>query len=202
MTSTAEDKNRRKEEDAQAVREVLAGDKRSFEKLQSRYFKLIKSLIRRMIRDERDVDDLTQETFIKAYNALDTFRFDYSFSSWIYRIASNSCIDFLRKKRFSTVPLNRSVDNSTEEYDIEIEDDSYSADQKVLMDERRKALDKAVEKLPDNYKLIIKLRHVEELDYKEIAEKLDMPLGTVKAHLFRARKTLLSCLKNQKYLFY
>ncbi len=202
MTDTAEDKNRRKEQDAQAVREVLAGDKRAFEKLQNRYFKLIKSLIRRMIRDERDVDDLTQETFIKAYNALNTFRFDYSFSSWIYRIASNSCIDFLRKKRFSTVPLNRSVDNSTEEYVVEIEDDSFTADRKVLMEERRKALDKAVEKLPENYKLIIKLRHVEELDYKEIAERLDMPLGTVKAHLFRARKTLLAGLKNQKYLFY
>jgi RNA polymerase sigma factor (sigma-70 family) len=188
------------EEDFAAVRRVLAGDNGGFEVLQKKYNRIITSLIRRMIRNEEDVRDLTQDTFIKAYNAISSFQFGYSFSSWIYKIASNTCIDFLRKKRLAEVSLSQKT-NSDEEYEIEIEDKDYMPDISLMTDEKLKALRDAIEKLPDNYKEIIKLRHEKEMDYADIAETLDIPLGTVKAHLFRARKQLFVQLKKYRYLF-
>ena len=187
-------------EDFDAVRRVLNGDSSGFGILQKKYKRIITSLIRRMIRNEQDVQDLTQDTFIKAYNALKSFQFGYSFSSWIYKIASNTCIDFLRKKRLAEVSLSQKS-NSDEEYEIEIEDKSFLPDMRVLTEERSRALQQAIEKLPDNYREIIKLRHETEMDYADIAEKLNLPLGTVKAHLFRARKQLFEQLKKYRYLF-
>ncbi len=190
-----------REEDFDAIKKVLAGEKSAFQHLQNKYVNIVSSLIRRMINDEDDVQDLTQDSFIKAYNALDSFQFQYSFSSWLYRIASNTCIDFLRKRRFKTVSINQPIDSSDDEYYMEIRDDSCSADDQVLANERRQILHDAIDKLPENYREIIKLRHEEEMDYKEISDKLNLPLGTVKAHLFRARKMLLTRLKKHSHLF-
>ncbi len=188
-------------EDYAAVRSILNGDSSSFQFLQNKYMNLVSSLIRRMIRNEQDVEDLTQETFIKAYKAINTFQFKYTFSAWIYRIASNNCIDFLRKKRFQTLSLDQSIGNDDDNYYIQVEDKSTMPDLNVLFDERKQALNEAIAKLPKNYREIIRLRHELELDYTEIAEQLNIPLGTVKAHLFRARKILLIKLKKNRHLF-
>lgn len=189
------------EQDFESIKKVLAGDSSAFANLQNKYTRIVASLIRRMIRDEDDIDDLVQDTFIKAYKALDTFQFSYSFSAWLYRIASNTCIDFLRKKRFNMISLSKPMENSEDDQFFEIEDNSYSPENDVIMNERINALNTAVEKLPDNYKEIIKLRHEHEMDYNEIALRLDLPLGTVKAHLFRARKLMLTYLKKEAHLF-
>ncbi len=190
-----------KEEDYRAIRQVLGGDNAAFEILQKKYAKLIAALIRRMVKNEDDVDDLTQETFIKAFRALRKFQFGFSFSAWIYRIASNTCIDFLRKKRFTVISLTKHTPGETEDMEMEIVDDSHLPDVLVINDERRAAIRDAISSLPDNYRRIIMLRHEKELDYKEISEMLDIPLGTVKAHLFRARKILYTTLKKHEYLF-
>ena len=188
-------------EDSDAVKKCLNGDNFYFRVLEKKYKKLIASLIRRMIKDEEDVLDLTQETFIKAYNALDTFQEGYSFSSWIYRIASNNCIDFLRKKRFQTVSLDQPLFDSDDANYFDVEDVTSRPDNNYLAEERREIINKAIEELPDSYKEIIKLRHEDDLDYTEIANELNMPIGTVKAHLFRARKLLLHSLKSKRHLF-
>lgn len=200
-TNNSDNNDKINEIEFEYVRKVLEGDTHSFQYLQKKYYKLILNLIRKMIKDEDDVDDLTQETFIKAYKALSSFQFGFSFSAWLYRIASNTCIDFLRKKRFPTISLSQTVAGNDEEYEIEIEDQTYIPDLNVMNEERRAALYKAIDSLPENYKIIIKLRHEEELDYKDISERLDMPLGTVKAHLFRARKILYDALMKYKGLF-
>lgn len=203
MKSSKENSAKRNLEDIAVVERILiAGEKSAFSFIQNRYSKLIASLIRKMIKDEDDVDDLTQETFIKAFNALGAFNKDYSFSAWICRIASNSCIDFLRKKRFPTISLSRPLESSSED-DVyfEIEDNSYIPDKSVLSEEKIKAMNDAIAELPENYREIIRLRHEEELDYAEISAKLSIPLGTVKAHLFRARKILALNLKKSLYLF-
>lgn len=188
------------QEDFDAIRRVVGGDKTAFAYLDKKYHKIIAALIRKMVKNEEDVEDLTQETFIKAYNALPTFHFGFSFSSWIYKIASNTCIDFLRKKRFQTVSLSQPVSGSPdEETEYEIEDDSYIPDVRVLSEERQRILKEAIERLPDNYREIIKMRHEQEMDYTEISDAMNLPLGTVKAHLFRARKTLYTMLK--KHIF-
>lgn len=193
------DKNKQQsnEEDFEAIRKILDGDKSAFTFIQNKYKARIKSLVRRMIKDPDDVDDLTQEAFIKAYNALDTFQFAYNFSAWLYRIASNSCIDFLRKKRFKTVSLDQPVGGEDDLY-IDVPTTDMTPDIKMISKERKKILNKAINELPENYRNIIKMRHTEEMDYKEIAEQLNIPLGTVKAHLFRARKLLYDALVDKK----
>lgn len=191
------EREKSRQEDFEAIRKVLDGDTKAFEFLQKKYKYLIYSLIKKMIKNENDVEDLTQEAFIKAFNALDKFKFNYSFSAWIYRIASNATIDFLRKKRFDTFSIDRPIGDSEDENYFEIEDESYIPDQDVLSEEKTKIIKEAIDRLPENYREIIILRHEEELDYKSIAKKLDLPLGTVKAHLFRARKLLFEELKDK-----
>lgn len=153
-----------------------------------------------MIRDDDDVEDLIQETFIKAYNALPNFQYTYSFTSWIYRIASNTCIDFIRKRKFNFVYIDE-YSGDDENPVFEIKDTNYQPDLTYSDKEKSEILKSAIDKLPDNYRTIIKLRHEDELEYQEIADKLNMPLGTVKVHLFRARKQLFEALKNKENHF-
>lgn len=180
---------------------IIDGEDKLFADLQKRYYRQTFALIRKMIKDVDDAEDLTQESFIKAYKALSSFREGYSFASWLYRIASNTCIDFLRKKRFQTISIERPSPNSDDDGSFDVEDTGYLPDVKVIIDERKAILNDAINALPDQYKQIIKLRHEEDLDYKDIAERLDIPLGTVKAQLFRARKILLEKLKKHQHLF-
>lgn len=186
-----------KQEDFDAIRRVLEGDNSAYEFLQKKYKNLIYSLVKKMIKNDSDVEDLVQETFIKAYKALDKFKFNYSFSAWIYRIASNNTIDFLRKRRFDTFSIDKPIGNAEDENYFEIEDNSYSPDADLISEQKADIIKAAIDTLPDNYREIIILRHEEELDYKAIAEQLDLPLGTVKAHLFRARKLLYEELKDK-----
>lgn len=189
-----------KEEDLRLIEDVLKGQKKAFEYLQKKYEKIIATLIRRMIKDEDDVQDLIQETFIKAYNSLTMYKKEYSFSSWLYRIASNNCIDFLRKKKLPMISITQNV--SDEEHNFDIKDEEPTPDLTIMLEERKRVLEKAMNDLPDNYREIIRLRHIEEMDYLQIAEHLKIPLGTVKAQIFRARKMLYSYLKKYRYLFY
>lgn len=186
-----------KQEDFDAIRRVLEGDNSAYEFLQKKYKNLIYSLVKKMIKNDSDVEDLVQETFIKAYKALDKFKFNYSFSAWIYRIASNNTIDFLRKRRFDTFSIDKPIGNAEDENYFEIEDNSYSPDADLISEQKADIIKAAIDTLPENYREIIILRHEEELDYKAIAEQLDLPLGTVKAHLFRARKLLYEELKDK-----
>lgn len=196
------EKIKKNKEDIEIIKKILNGNTDLFAILEKKYSRIISSLIRRMVKDEDDVSDLTQETLIKAYNALHTFQFKYSFSSWLFKIASNTTIDFLRKKRFNMIPLYKKEKNSEEEEIIEIKDLSYTPDSNLVTHEKRELLLKAISELPENYKEIIKLRHGEDMDYAEIAERLNLPLGTVKAHLFRARKILYEKLKKHQKVFY
>lgn len=200
MDKKEKDRKRKQsnQEDFETLREILSGNTDAFQRIEKKYRGIVSSLIRRMVKNDTDIEDLTQETFIKVFKALPKFQFEYSFSSWIYRIASNNTIDFLRKKRFNTFSIDQPIGNSDDDNYFEIEDNSFLADDMVLKDEKRQILDEAIEELPDNYRRIIELRHKKELEYKEIAEILQIPLGTVKAHLFRARKLLYEALKNQK----
>lgn len=194
-------KNPNSEDDISAIERCLSGDNNAFNFLQKKYKNIVTALVRKMIKNDEDVEDLVQESFIKAFKALKSFQFTYSFSAWLYRIASNSCIDFLRKRKYQVISLNVKSNYSSEEEEMDIFDDSYMPDMKVLNEEKKKVLNEAFEKLPDNYKKILKLRHEEDLDYNEIAQNLQLPLGTVKAHLFRARKLMYDHLKSNKHLF-
>lgn len=198
-----EKKNKEKDlTDSEVIAICLGGNSNAFAILEKRYKSVVTSLVRRMVKDDEDVKDIVQETFIKAYNALATFQDTYSFSGWLFRIASNSCIDFHRKKKLPSFSISKMPGNSDDEEEYEIEDHSFMPDDEMMEGERNDILREAFNQLPEKYREILRLRHEEDKEYSEIAEELEIPLGTVKANLFRARKMLYDALKKKKNIFF
>ncbi|GAB1430296.1 RNA polymerase sigma factor RpoE [Ignavibacteria bacterium] len=194
-TNDSEDFLRSTAEDAVTVRRILDGDNNAFQALEKKYRRLITSLIRKMIRNDSDVADLVQESFIKAYVGLSSYQPEFPFSAWLYRIASNTCIDFLRKRRVQTISIDAPITADDGDMHIEIPDTSYLADTHIYADERKQLLRQALESLPEKYLRVMKMRHEEELEYQDIADRLEVPIGTVKALIFRARKRMYEALK-------
>jgi RNA polymerase sigma factor (sigma-70 family) len=190
-------------EDADLIRRASAGEQAAFKLLEKKYRGAIASLIRRMMNNNpNDIDDLVQETFIKAFQAIGNFNNEYAFSTWLYKIASNHCIDFLRKKRLKTFSIDQPIETKEGKVEYEIYDDSATPDIELNSRERAKLIRTAIDELPEKYRIVIQMRHEEDLDYQDIADKLDIPLGTVKAHLFRARAMLYKKLKGEVVNFY
>ena len=188
-------------EDCLIIQDILGGNTNAFAKLQKKYQRQIQNLMRRMVRDQDDVDDLVQVSFIKAYNALPSFLCEHSFEKWLYKIASNNCIDYLRRKRFTIISIDKPVQTSDGEMAMELPDPhALIPDSNMLGEERSKVINEAYESLPPKYKEVIRMRHHEELEYNEIADKLQLPLGTVKAHIFRARQMMLKKLQKHRAL--
>jgi RNA polymerase sigma factor (sigma-70 family) len=184
-------------EDHDLIRQALAGDQDAYRRLMAKYKPAIYHLISRMINDKTEVNDLTQESFVKAFGSLESFNHQYAFSTWLYKIASNTCIDYLRKKKLQTFSIDQSADPDGEGYSYELPDQTYQADRGLITDQRSELVGKAIDTLPEKYKRVIVLRHIEEKNYDEIAEILDIPLGTVKAHIFRGRELLYKYLKQR-----
>lgn len=186
-------------EDITYIAAILNGQTQVFAKIQKKYNRMITAVIRRVVHNELDIQDLVQETYIKAYNALSTYDTKYSFSSWLMKIATNHAIDFLRKKKLETISIaNQSNDNDEEDYFIQIPDPNSLPDQNLAQKELQNTIKIILESMPENFRQIITLRFQQELDYNEIAEKLSIPLGTVKATLFRAKKMMSALLIKHK----
>lgn len=189
---------RSRQEDYDLVARALGGDQSAYTRLRDKYWRSIYTMLSRMIRDKNDAEDLTQEAFIKAFNSLASFNTDYAFSTWLYKIASNNCIDYLRKRRLKTISIDAPVQTRDGEVQMEIADPSaVRPDVPLTAAERTAVLQEAIKNLPDKYRRVIEMRHTQELEYADIAEKLGLPLGTVKAHLFRARALLLKRLQGK-----
>jgi RNA polymerase sigma factor (sigma-70 family) len=182
-------------EDSELIRSAVAGDQDAYRRLMEKYRDAIFNLISRMISDKSEVNDLTQETFVKAFGSLHSFNHLYAFSTWLYKIASNTCIDYLRKKKLQTFSIHQSVDSEGDDYSYELPDRTFEADKEIISDQRSRVVNDAIEALPEKYRAVIKLRHMDEKNYDEIAEILDIPLGTVKAHIFRGRELLYKNLR-------
>lgn len=186
-----------KADDAILIDNALAGDQASYEKLMKKYYQLIHNLVYRMITKKEDVEDLTQEAFIKAFNSLQNFDKQFAFSTWLFKIATNNAIDYLRKKRLRTFSIDKEITGDDSDYKFEIPDHENKPDKKIIDSELRTILDEAIESLPPKYKEVIVLRHNQELEYEEIAKKMKIPLGTVKAHIFRGRELMNKYLKGK-----
>lgn len=183
-------------EDAQLIREALKGDQAAFKKLLKRYHDPIFNLIYRIIHNREQVEDLTQESFVKAFASLRNFNEEYAFSTWIYKIATNTSIDYIRKKKLETFSINKPIALEESDYTFELPDITYQPDKEIINRQRSKLLEEAINRLPEKYKRVIILRHTEERDYAEIASILKLPIGTVKAHIFRARELLNKHLRD------
>jgi RNA polymerase sigma-70 factor (ECF subfamily) len=149
----------------------------------------------KMVRNKQEAEDLTQEAFMKAFASLSSFNDEFAFSTWLMKIASNNCIDFLRKKKLKTYSIHEPIQYKDEKIEIEIPDQDPSPERTLIQSERSKMIEKTINELPERYRYVIILRHKEEKSYEEIAEIMNLPLGTVKAQIFRAREILNKRLK-------
>jgi RNA polymerase sigma-70 factor (ECF subfamily) len=184
------------EDDLIIIRSVLSGDSSQFALLWQKYNKQIFASVLKLVRSIDDADDIVQDTFLKAFNALHSYNQTFPFPAWLYKIASNTCIDYFRRKRIRPISIENINREGGDIYDI-IPDKSTPIDVNIINNETKEQLLKAVEQLPLRYKQCIHLRHFEELSYEEISIKMNLPLGTVKITLFRARKMLLNMLSNK-----
>lgn len=177
-------------EDRELVERARAGDAAAFEELVLKYQQRVYNLTLRMTGNEEDAFDLSQEAFLKAWKGLETFHFESAFSTWLYRLTSNACLDFLRaQKRRRTVSLT-AEDDDGEEVQIEITDPAPNPEQAALAAEDRRMLASALDALDDEAREIITLRVIDDLSYDRIAEVLGIREGTVKSRLSRAREKL------------
>jgi len=186
-----------REEDSRLIQEAIAGDDLAYKRLMQKYHDAIFNFIYRMVHDREQVEDLTQEAFIKAFGSLKSFNEEYAFSTWLYKIATNNCIDHIRKRKLQMYSINKPIESRDSDFTFELPDETYEADREIIDDQRASLLKAAIDQLPEKYRRVIHLRHVDEKSYEEIAAMLKLPIGTVKAHIFRAREMLYKQLKHQ-----
>ena len=177
-------------DEIKCVKKAARGDDKAFETLVMHYQGQIYRLCFRMTGNADDAQDMTQETFLKAWKNLSTFQFDSAFSTWLYRLASNCCLDLLRSmKRKPTVSLTAETEDEDGEI-IDVADDAPTPEEEAIACEEREDLRKALDLLDDEQRQILILRVVNDLSYTEIAEVLNVKEGTVKSRLSRAREQL------------
>lgn len=191
----------RAQEDLELVqRATEQGDQQAFARLMSRYRDSIFFMVLKMVHNRDDADDLTIEAFGKAFRNIHKYSPDYAFSTWLFKIATNNAIDFIRKKRLQTLSIDETHgdDEDGASYASSIESETLDPEEVVIKEQRKLLMRELTEKLNDKYRVLIELRYFKEYSYDEIAEELDLPLGTVKAQLFRAKELLYNILKNKK----
>ena len=182
--------------DAQLVEKVVAGDGEAFRQLVERYQRPVYGLLMRMVRSPALAEDLAQETLIKAYRAIATFDRSRQFSSWLFKIAHNTAIDHLRKNRPPTVPLETDDSEWLDPLAVLAAPESQSPEARTRGRDLAEALQDALMELRPDYREAVLLRFQQGLRYEEIADILDLPLGTVKTHLHRARKQMATTLRD------
>ncbi len=200
-SSGREDASESSLQDDKLVKSAVKGDQEAFKKLVNKYQKPLYFHVLKMVKEHEQVEDLIQEAFVKAFDNLATYNTDYAFSTWLYRITTNHTIDYLRKKKLKTTSINDPVKTKEGEMQIELGDKQAETDRDIIRSQRQKIIHHAINNLPEKYRVVIQLRHIEELSYQEISEQLDLPLGTVKAHIFRAREMLYKALKDKRGQF-
>jgi RNA polymerase sigma-70 factor (ECF subfamily) len=174
------------------------GSEGAYRELLGRYQRPVFSLVYRMVRDRELAEDLAQETFVKVFNHLGSYDPKYKFSSWIFKIANNLAIDTLRRKGLKTVSLdgsrNATTEEETEASRISIATDDENPEELLLAKELGRDIEQAIARLRPEYRTAVILRHVEGRAYEEIAEIMEVPLGTVKTYIHRARTELRGLL--------
>jgi RNA polymerase sigma-70 factor (ECF subfamily) len=182
--------------DRQLVERARAGDKRAFELLVRKYHRRLMRLLSRMVRNQEEVEDIAQETFIKAYRALPQFRGDAAFYTWLYRIGVNTARNFLASRGRSMPTISDQAVNDDDEPDERLVAQDINTPESMLLSKQvAVAVNDAVEALPEELRTAITLREMEGLSYEEIAELMACPIGTVRSRIFRAREAIAAKLR-------
>lgn len=186
-------------DDALLIRAFQAGDKAAFDKLVLKHQHKLINLCYRFLGDYQEANDSAQETFIKVYRSLNRFRFESAFSTWLYRIAVNTCKNRLMSQDFrrsrKTVSIDDPIQTDEGEVQIEIKDESLSPEREVDAREKNELIQQAISSLPDDQKQVVILRDIEQLSYEEISQVTGLNIGTVKSKLSRARQALCDKLR-------
>lgn len=187
-------------EDFQLIDEAVTNnDEQAYAKLLQRYKRPVYHMILKMVRNVDDAEDLTIESFAKAFRSLHRFKKDFTFSTWLFRIATNNTIDYIRKKKLNTLSIdNTYTDDNGESVSLEVEDENLNPQEETIRQQKAEILMVFVDKLPPKYQKLVRLRYYHELSYEEIAKELEAPLGTVKAQLHRARELMFDMVKNKR----
>ena len=175
---------------------VEKNDQRAYTALLNNYREPLYMLMYKMVNNPYDAEDLTIEAFGKAFHNLSQYTSDYAFSTWLFSIASNNCVDFLRRKRLNYYEIDKDFDKRDDDYvAFELNDDKPTPDEVLLAKEKAKIVRQCVNMLKPHYRELIELRYFEELSYEEISQRLQIPMGSVKAKLFRAKDMLHAIIK-------
>lgn len=175
------------------------GDEKAFAELMTRYRKPVYHMVLKMVRNQSDAEDLTIEAFAKAFKNLAKFNPNYTFSTWLFRIATNHCIDFIRKKKLDTTSINSAYsDDNGDDVSIDIRDNNLNPQEVAIKSQKIQIMRDIVTQLPPKYQVLVKLRYFDELSYDEISKELEAPLGTIKAQLHRARELLYELVKGSR----
>lgn len=184
-------------DDYSIVKAAIRGNQRAYETLMNRYRTPIYHMMLKMVNNREDADDLTIEAFGKAFSKLSSYVPRYAFSTWLFRIAINNGIDHIRRKRLQILSIDEPMDgDNSGDYSSNIPSYTLNPEQEIIRNQRLGLMRELLGHLSQKYRLMIELRYFEEMSYEEISTELDIPLGTVKAQLFRA-KEVLSNLLNQ-----
>jgi RNA polymerase sigma-70 factor (ECF subfamily) len=175
---------------------ALAGEEKAFAKLMSRYKDAIYFMLLKMVNNKNDAEDLTIEAFGKAFKNLHQYSPNYAFSTWLFKIATNNCIDFLRKRRGVYVSIENNPENGDNEAPVKLRSNDPDPEEKLIRIQKAFLMRKIVHRLKPRYRILVELRYFSEYSYEEIAKELNLPLGTVKAQLFRAREMLFKMIES------
>ncbi len=191
--------------DFQLVQAAINGDQKAFAELLGYYRDSIYYMLLKMVSNKSDAEDLTIEAFGKAFRNIHLYTPNFAFSTWLFKIASNNCIDFLRRKKVMQKHVSiddtgddKSRDGNSMEATITLQSTSPDPEEKYIIKQKEKLLQTVVKKLSPRYRKLIELRYFKEYSYVEIAKELNLPIGTVKARLYRSRTLLFNTLKNKE----
>ena len=190
-------KQNNKERDSLLVQKAIAGDQKAYSELMSLYWNTIEKILSLKLTSREDVEDLAIATFSKAFDKLESYNDSFAFSTWIQTIANNTLIDFFRKKEQKTVSIDQEKEDE-ESKGIDVVDSGLDPEGNLIRKQKNKHIAGMVQSLKPHYRDLIILRYLDEMSYAEISKKLNMPLGSVKANLFRARDLLMQILKTNE----
>jgi len=178
------------------VESALAGNEKAFAKLMSRYKDAIYFMLLKMVNNKSDAEDLTLEAFGKAFKNLQQYSPNFAFSTWLFKIATNNCIDFLRKRRGVYISIENNQDNGDNDSPVRLRSADPDPEEKMIRIQKAVLRRRIVHRLKPRYRILGELRYFREFSYEEIAKELNFPLGTVKAQLFRAREMLFKMIES------
>lgn len=199
--SQKEKRQEKRKQDFKLVCAAVDGDQVAYKQLMDLYKHSVYNHLYKMVKNAEDAEDLTIEAFGKAFNKLSTYTPNFAFSTWLFTIATNNCIDHIRKKRIETLSIDALIDSeSKQDFSSNVKCSRFNPEEQIIKKQRVTMVREIISQLNDKYRTMIELRFFDELSYEEIAAELQIPLGTVKAQLFRAKELLYNYLKKPETL--